>query len=888
MNRRCLAPAICVLCLELGCGSGTTGVPCSTDPECPAGQQCVGGSCVPRSEAGTRDGLADRALADAGLDRPAGDQPRLDAPLPDAPANPELGKPDLPVDLSPAPDAPLDAPAPDLLLPDLLAPDLVPPDLLAPDTCPKPCSGVCCQASENCVPGFCYTPIGSCTTHDDCRNDSYCHGGQCVPYGIGPFGIFNANCLRTIPAGQFSPALQCEWSGPPAGDAYPNHKNVLGTPVVVDFQNQAEGAPPSIVFVSYDRLDGGGEAARCDSGAFGVIRVIRGTDCHQLQTIAGIQVRASSPLAVGDLDGDKRAEIVAYRCGGGVVAIRWDTPQQKFVQHWVSNPATLGSSELLWSGPSLHDLDNDGKPEVLMGGIVFNHLGQALDTALGTLTPAGHPGGFAVVGDIDNDGKIELVNGQNVWEWNATTKKWTVQSTSANTTGLVALADFGTFGASAAQDDRSKLDGIAEVAVVRSGSVVVQTLAGRVVFGPVNLPGGGAGGPPTVGDFDKDGRVELACAGYGAYTVFDPDCKTGGTAAICPSLRSDGILWTQPSKDHSSSSTGSSIFDFEGNGSAEAIYADECFARVYQGSTGEVLFSQYHTSCTWYENPVVADVDLDFQSELVVPSNTNCGKFAECTAAYAKAPSGKAMDPLFKGFRCTTTNDCPGGTCNSGFCRCTGNAQCGTLGSYECAAPVTGTPGSGNVCRSVIPAAATGVRVYRDVQDRWVDSRPIWNQHAYSVTNVEDNGVIPTTASWTKNWTTPGMNNYRQNQQGALNPSTVPDLTSNLSQGVSCSGGGMVVQSQVCNRGTKAVGAGVHVAVYKGNPKAGGTLGCTTSTKKILPIGLCETVTCTITPAPTAALDLYVVADDDGTGKTFYVECYDQNNWAILKAVSCP
>jgi hypothetical protein len=589
------------------------------------------------------------------------------------------------------------------------------------------------------------------------------------------------------------------------------------------------------------------------------------------------------------LDNDNRPEIVAYRCGGGVVAVQYDQNQNKFVQMWVSNPSTTASNETLWSGPSIHDLNKDGKPEILMGGVVFNNQGQLLDGSLGTLTPSSHNGGFAVVADVDADGIPEIVNGKSVWEWNPVTDKWVLDQNSTNATGLVAVADFGTYGSDSTKDDRSKLDGIAEIAVVQNGKVVVQTVAGRVVFGPVNLPNGGSGGPPTVGDFDKDGRAELACAGYGAYTVFDPDCRGTPNQSTCPSLTTTGILWSQPSQDYSSSSTGSSIFDFEGDGSAEAVYADECFARVYEGATGEVIYSQYHTSCTWYENPVVADVDRDFQSELIVPSNTNCSKYSTCNGNYAKLPgTNLAMDPLFKGIRCKVATDCPSGNCNAGFCRCQNDTDCGGNDSYRCGPPVSGTPGSGNVCRSVILGEVSGIRVYRDIQDRWVDSRTIWNQHAYSVTNINDDGTIPATGVWQKNWTIPGMNNFRQNQQGTLNPSAVPDLTSNLANGIQCEANNLVVQAQVCNRGTKQVGAGVNVAVYLGNPQNGGKLGCVAQTPKVLYIGTCETVSCTITPKPTSEVDLYVVADNDGTGQGSYVECFDQNNWAVIKSVFCP
>ena len=44
------------------------------------------------------------------------------------------------------------------------------------------------------------------------------------------------------------------------------------------------------------------------------------------------------------------------------------------------------------------------------------------------------------------------------------------------------------------------------------------------------------------------------------------------------------VLWTMPSRDGSSRFTGSTVFDFDGDGRHEVLYADECFARVYAGA----------------------------------------------------------------------------------------------------------------------------------------------------------------------------------------------------------------------------------------------------------------------------------------------------------------
>ena len=35
------------------------------------------------------------------------------------------------------------------------------------------------------------------------------------------------------------------------------------------------------------------------------------------------------------------------------------------------------------------------------------------------------------------------------------------------------------------------------------------------------------------------------------------------------------------------------------------------------------------------------------------------------------------------------------------------------------------------------------LQVIRDVEDRWIPARRIWNQHTYHVTNVREDGTIP-------------------------------------------------------------------------------------------------------------------------------------------------
>ncbi|RMG97146.1 MAG: VCBS repeat-containing protein [Deltaproteobacteria bacterium] len=53
------------------------------------------------------------------------------------------------------------------------------------------------------------------------------------------------------------------------------------------------------------------------------------------------------------------------------------------------------------------------------------------------------------------------------------------------------------------------------------------------------------------------------------------------------------------------------------------------------------------------------------------------------------------------------------------------------------------------------------VRAIRDVQDRWVQARRIWNQHTYHVTNVREDGTIPQFEP--KHWTL--LNTFRTQAQ---------------------------------------------------------------------------------------------------------------------------
>ena len=205
----------------------------------------------------------------------------------------------------------------------------------------------------------------------------------------------------------------------------------MATPVVVDFDfdNDPATLAPSIVFSSFPT-----------AGAYqnpGVLRVIRGDDCTQQWSFSDPADATMSPasVATGDLDGDGHAEIVAARAGGGIIAFRYDPAAKTFTRYFRSGtcPGGLGPPATLdttggtdkWSGPSIHDLDDDGKPEIIYGATVYRADGCILSNTLGF--PAYSKGVVPVIADVDEDGKMELVLGNAIHEWNAATNDWVAE-----------------------------------------------------------------------------------------------------------------------------------------------------------------------------------------------------------------------------------------------------------------------------------------------------------------------------------------------------------------------------------------------------------------------------------------------------------------------------
>lgn len=546
----------------------------------------------------------------------------------------------------------------------------------------------------------------------------------------------------------FEPELEWQWTG---SAVLPDHKQVMMTPVVVDVSGDGV---PDVVFNAY---------VGNDYTTNGVLRAISGADGHDLWTVTNpaYRVRGASSVAAGDIDHDGKVELCTIpQDGAGFICFEHDGT----FKFRTTVPANS------WGGVSFADLDGDGEVEILDGNHVF--------TSTGVLKWAGSDGvggqsngPISFAADIDGDGKQEVINGRAIYRHDGTLK-------CRNTEVGQGLAGVGNF------DD----DANGEVVLVSGGSVSLLDDDCKRKW-TTAIPGGGNGGAPNIADFDNDGRPEIGVAGASRYVVFETD----GT-----------VKWTSPTRDNSSNVTGSSTFDFEGDGKSEVVYGDELKLRIYDGATGAVRFEVPHSSCTTYENPVVVDVDADDNAEIVVIENTTCGY------------------------------------------------------------------GPNN-----------GIRVYRDKKDGWVNTRRVWNQHAYSVTNVNEDGTIP--AHPASNWLTAGLNTFRSNSQGngATSPFAASDLVATQVR-AECEHAteALFLRARVDNLGDAAASAGLKVAFYSGNPASGGTRLGVATVPEVLAAGGSAEVMIALEPAPSNVATVYVVADDDGTGTGRETECNEANNAA--------
>ncbi|MFO0747886.1 MAG: MopE-related protein [Myxococcota bacterium] len=460
----------------------------------------------------------------------------------------------------------------------------------------------------------------------------------------------------------------------------------------------------------------------------GVLRVISGADGAELFATDGVADQAqpygSAGVAIGDLDGNGRPEIVTELVDGTFTIVGvWEAnvPGQTpaFVFKWKSSACDIAREQ--YAIPAIANVDGQGDAEIIMPGPCVLRADGTLYAVSATPNVASNAP-FAA--DLDDDPELEILGGGVIYDLPVTgtalVQKYLISASAGRVYNAVADVDgdgrpeIVTVDTSAATVSLFDPDGASDADALDGWTSTLDSLGS-----------GARGGPPTLADFDGDGQVEIGVAAQLNYSVYE----TNGA-----------LLWKVPVDDSSSRVTGSSVFDFDGDGAAEVLYADQSTFFILDGKSGAVRArDDGHSSGTLFEYPIVVDIDHDGEAEIILASNNYGGS-----------------------------------------------------GGY------------------------TGITAYGSRTHAWSPARPVWNQHAYSISNVNDDLSIP--AVPVKNWTR--WNNFRSGALVAGLPNWQTDLfvtaTSACESG--CSDGTPIseVRATIGNRGLRDASL-AHVSVYGPN-----------------------------------------------------------------------
>jgi hypothetical protein len=381
-----------------------------------------------------------------------------------------------------------------------------------------------------------------------------------------------------------------------------------------------------------------------------------------------VEVTISSPrsdtfndaVAIGDTDDDGLGEIFFVSGHDNIPAdsCYLYCYENDGTLKWKSNERVGYTQNDCYMSPSLADFDFDGTPEVLVGNKVY-------DSATGILLAEGGTGvregahysssneAFPVAVDILPASQCEFCDGLEIVAGDQILAVDLGQTIPSD--GVVVAVDF----PEGVHDVRNRgwssvadmdFDGDLDVVITNRGTnggaynnrAVVYIWDGQtdsLIGTPFQLDqcsagfplqGGTAstnvGGHANIADFNGDGTLEIGLAGKFYYVVLDYDASTGVISE----------LWSRPSTD-GSERTGSSVFDFEGDGINEVIYRDEDTLYVYNGIDGAIKASIRCRSGTRTEYPLVADVTGNGETNICVACDNQIYVFSAITSPWIAA-----------------------------------------------------------------------------------------------------------------------------------------------------------------------------------------------------------------------------------------------------------
>ncbi|MBI5184179.1 MAG: VCBS repeat-containing protein [Nitrospinae bacterium] len=557
-------------------------------------------------------------------------------------------------------------------------------------------------------------------------------------------------------------------------------------------------------------------------------------------------------------------------------------PLSPVLKWWWKRSAVMPSHDQVMCAPAVANLtdDNgDGKidandiPDVIFNSYNSNYQTNGVLRAVSgadgreIFTAAGYttiPGVSPAVGDIDGDGLPEIIVMKTAgwypssaqmlaFEHDGTLKWETTKYIPTTWYGSPAIADLNG-------------DGQPEIIV---GATVIDSK------GAVLWKGGGGTAVYTslAADLDLDGTPEVVAGntayrangtifwrnagvgdGYNAVGNFDSDrypeivVVAGGYVWL---LEHDGsVKWGPVFAGYGGDGGPPTVADFDGDGAPEIGVAGGRHYVVFETDGGVRWLSPTNDESSAITGSTVFDFEGDGSAEVLYGDQD-----------YLRVYKGSTGEVLF-----STRN------------------PSGTKLEYPVVADVDndGQAEIVVVSNQLFGGVENGVRVFESKDGDWANTRRIWNQHTYHVTNVNEDGTIP--ARELNNWEI--YNNYRANVQLSAALNLAPDVTASFPRiGQADCPASADVTVRIGNGGGVNIGAGTKIAFY--DISSGSTLLGTARTTGPLAPGTYEDVAWTW-QAPTAGtVTLMAAADDDGLGAGRVNEGDENNNAAVFAADAC-
>ena len=342
-----------------------------------------------------------------------------------------------------------------------------------------------------------------------------------------------------------------------------------------------------------------------------------------------------------------------------------------------------------------------------------------------------------------------------------------------------------------------------------------------------SIPHGFAG----VANFDEDSAAEIVVSGSGKVSLLDDDCS---------------LLWSVdvPGGGHGGPPN---IADFDGDGVPEIGLPGETAYSVLESDGSLKWTFPIQDQSSGRTGSTSFDFEDDGKLEIVFADETKLRIFDAATGVLRWQTSNSSA----------TTHENP---------------------------VIADVDGNGSANLVVVSndhayAGSHGIRVFHDRLEGWAETRRVWNQHAYSVTNIHDDGTVP--AHPAAHWLQPRLNAFHANVSGYLgdgpNPYAASDLTVSDLTFACGTEGSLKVSARVRNQGAAASPAGVKVAFYRLDPTTGSSLLGVSVLPGALAVGEYAFVSLALTSTPEATR-ISAVVDDDGAGAGADTECREDNN----------